>query len=300
MGVATGTLVDKFNSWYDKFVLLAGIIGDVFAGLWGILRLAGETGTPFFDKIAEAAQKFRDWVGSAEGQNKIKDFFDKIQPVLDEVWRLIGNVFDLIINPAAGDGGAVMLATLATAFDSVNGVLEDPLTAKIVPYLLASLLLSVVLSFMGKVFGTAIGGLTTSSAIRTGSARSPSATSAQASSGSAQPAMARSVPRRLDCRCAACGRCCCRHRRRRVDLLGCRSSPVLDLGMGMVHQARTPMKIFVGTLAALRLPAHRPVGSASHGARHRRHLQAFEAVKDWVGDAWDAVWTSSPGSPDHP
>ena len=144
-------LGETLKTWYDRFVLLIGVIGDVFAGLWGILDIAGETSTPFFEKIAEAAQRFRDWVASAEGQNKIRDFFEKIQPVLDEVWRLLGNVFDLIIQPAVeGDGGAVMFERLATALDLLNDVLENPVTKEVVPYLLGLFVGVQLLSTAGK------------------------------------------------------------------------------------------------------------------------------------------------------
>ena len=65
-GKVTGDLTDKFKVWYDRFVLLVGVIGDVFKGLWGILEIAGESGTPFFDKIAEAA------TGSPPGSGRSK------------------------------------------------------------------------------------------------------------------------------------------------------------------------------------------------------------------------------------
>lgn len=126
----------KFQGWYDKLALLVGIVGDVFVGLWNILSIAGETATPFFDKLGEAVGRFREWTSSVEGKNTIKAFFDNIQPVLDQLWRLLGNVIDLIVKPAAGDGGAKMFENLAGALDMLNDVLENPVTAQVVPYLL--------------------------------------------------------------------------------------------------------------------------------------------------------------------
>ena len=144
-------LGETLKTWYDRFVLLVGIIGDVFKGLWGILEIAGTTGTPFFEKIAEAAETFRAWVASAEGKTAIHKFFEDIQPVLDEVWRLLGNVYNLVIAPAVeGDGGAVMFERLATALDLLNDVLENPITAKVVPYLLGLFVGIQLLSTAGK------------------------------------------------------------------------------------------------------------------------------------------------------
>lgn len=148
---STGELTLTFQIWYDRFTLLVGILGNVFAGLWGILQLASSSPAAggLFDAIARGAKAFADWVKSAEGQNKIKKFFDDIQPVLDEVWRLLGNVFRLIIAPAvSGDGGAQMFTNLATALDFLNRVLENPITAQVVPYLLG---LVVALGLLSKV-----------------------------------------------------------------------------------------------------------------------------------------------------
>jgi hypothetical protein len=144
----TGELAVTFQTWYDNFKLLVGIVGDVFSGLWGILQIASTSSTPFFDKIAAGAQAFSDWVKSTEGQNKIKAFFDEINPVLDELWRLFGNVIDLIVKPATGDGGATMFQRLASALDFLNRVLENPTTAKVVPYLLGLAGALSVLSFL--------------------------------------------------------------------------------------------------------------------------------------------------------
>jgi phage-related protein len=158
-GVATGTLVDTFTKWYDRFVLLVGIVGDLFVGLWGIFSLASDTPAAggFFDTLASAAQTFRDWVGSTEGQNKIKKFFEDAQPVLDELWDLLGNVYNLIVAPTVeGDGGSKMFENLAWALGLLNDVLENPITAKVAPYLLS---LVVALSLLSAVPDFVTGGI---------------------------------------------------------------------------------------------------------------------------------------------
>ena len=275
---------DKFQVWYDRFVLLVGIIGDVFAGLWGILEIAGTTGTPFFEKIAEAAQKFRDWVGSAEGQNKIKDFFDHIQPVLDEVWRLIGNLFDLIVKPAAGDGGATMLDRLATALGYVNTALEHPMAAKIVPLILGIATGLSVLSFMGKgvtaietiatnigKLGSAIGGV--ANVVRGFAGFGPLAAT-----------LAPLAPVLLAIAAAIA-----------IFVAAWIFWPQIE---GFIISAwewftklNTPLKILVGTLAAFAFLLTGPVGLGIAAVLGIVAIfKHFEAVKEWVGDAWNAVW----------
>ena len=153
-------LGDTFSGWYDIFSTLASIIGNVFDILWSVLSIAGETGTPFFDKIDGFLDRWATFLNTPEGENKIRTFFENAQPVIDELFRLLGNVIDLIVKPTTGDGGALMFERLAFALDILNDVLENPLTAQIVPYLLGLIvalkllaLLATPIDAIGKAFG---------------------------------------------------------------------------------------------------------------------------------------------------
>ena len=85
--------------------------------------------------------------------------------MLDEIWRLLGNLYRLIVAPAVkGDGGSKMFSNLAAALDLLNDVLENPITVKVVPYLLSLVVgLSLLSALSGpiKTLGTALGGLYT-------------------------------------------------------------------------------------------------------------------------------------------
>ena len=274
----------KFQTWYDRFVLLAGILGDVFFGLWGILEIAGTTGTPFFEKIAEAAQTFRDWVGSVEGKNRITAFFEDIQPVLDEVWELLGNLFELIIAPAAGDGGSVMLERLATALGYVNTALEHPMAAKIVPVILGIATGLAVLSFMGKgviaieTIATNIGKLSSALGGLVNVVRG------FAGFGPLAATLAPLTPIILAFAAAIA-----------LFVAAWYFWPQIE---GFIISAwewftklNTPMKILVGTLAAFAFLLTGPIGlgvAAILGIV--AVFKHFEAVKEWVVDAWDAIW----------
>ena len=154
----TGELTATFQGWYDKLTVVVDILGNVFSLLWSVLSIAGETGTPFFDRIAEATQGWSDWAKSTDGQNRIKQFFLDAQPVIDEIFRLIGNVWDLIVQPATSDGGATMFSNLAGALDMLNDVLENPVTATVVPYLLGLATALGLLSLVPAPLLTGLGG----------------------------------------------------------------------------------------------------------------------------------------------
>ena len=155
----SGELAATFQEWYDRLKTVFTIIGNVAEVLGRILIIAGDTAVPFFDRIAEVTQKWEDFVSSPEGKNRIKEFFENAQPVVDEIFELIGNIFDLIVQPTVEEGGETMFSRLTTALDALNDVLEKPMVKKLVPYLLGAFVGLQLLSTLSgpiRVVGTAI------------------------------------------------------------------------------------------------------------------------------------------------
>jgi SLT domain-containing protein len=101
----SGELTETFDLWWDRLEQIGRIVGDLLVGLLGLFNTGADSATPFFDKLEGIAQRFRDFTGSEEGQNKLKVFFDNAWEVANEVFGLIGDIIKLIVGPMGETGG---------------------------------------------------------------------------------------------------------------------------------------------------------------------------------------------------
>jgi hypothetical protein len=105
----SGELTTTFQGWYDKLVVLAGIVADLGVGLFNIFTIGAEWGGDMFKSLSDVTSKFREWTSSAEGKTKIEEFFDRVRPLAHEIWGLLTDIAKIVVAPvidASGTEGA--------------------------------------------------------------------------------------------------------------------------------------------------------------------------------------------------
>ena len=122
---------------YNAFARLMGVIVVSAKGLYNIGPLSMDKARQMGGGLEQLAQKFRIWTQSAEGQARIKKFFDDMMPVLQAIGRLIGAVSTAFMQLASQDGGSTvevldkLTAAIPTFVELVNQA-----TGKFIPALL--------------------------------------------------------------------------------------------------------------------------------------------------------------------
>jgi hypothetical protein len=101
----SGSLAITLQDWYDKSVLVGGAVADLFAAIWNILMVGGDSAVPFFENFATWAQEFRDWTASLEGQNRLAQIFDDSLEVAHEFHDLIVTISRTIGSAVFEPGG---------------------------------------------------------------------------------------------------------------------------------------------------------------------------------------------------
>lgn len=90
---------NNFTGLQDKMTESMDVIkqlGDIFGNLWTIIKNVGEAARPagqlLLDAFETATGKLAELTGSAEGQNKLKEYFDAIVPNMLAVSAMIGDI----------------------------------------------------------------------------------------------------------------------------------------------------------------------------------------------------------------
>lgn len=91
-GRESGRTAAFFEKTRITLVKLGQIFGNLIRGVVGFGRAAFDTGQSFLDTFVTASDKFANFTNSADGQNKIKKYFDDIRPALQEIGKLVGAV----------------------------------------------------------------------------------------------------------------------------------------------------------------------------------------------------------------
>lgn len=114
--LANGRMAAWLTSAWDLFKRVVGVVVDILVGLFNILRIgagyAGEMGS----SIETAAEKFRLWTGSAEGQARINQYLQDSLPALHEMARFLGII-------GRGFGGMAANANVAPLLAQINNEL---------------------------------------------------------------------------------------------------------------------------------------------------------------------------------
>jgi hypothetical protein len=115
-GSADGTLGATLQTWYDRLKLIMGALGNLAKGVWDVFKIGADAAAPMFETLSNIAQKFADWTSSAKGQTAIRDFFDKMIPVMQEVNTILGDIIKLIVKPLF-EGNTSGIMEFLTLFD---------------------------------------------------------------------------------------------------------------------------------------------------------------------------------------
>ncbi|AZS07903.1 tape measure protein [Gordonia phage Gray] len=80
----------------NVFSRFMGIVSDLAVGLWNIGKAGMGLTRTLGTGLEDVARKFREWTGSVEGQNKMKQYFEDMKPTLSALGNLakvIGTAF---------------------------------------------------------------------------------------------------------------------------------------------------------------------------------------------------------------
>lgn len=90
--VGRNKMSEFFTDAWDTSVTFFGALKDFAVALWNIMSIGQNLGDTIGGGIAEAAEKFRVWTESTEGQERIRKFFEDIKGVLEDLGGLLGAV----------------------------------------------------------------------------------------------------------------------------------------------------------------------------------------------------------------
>ena len=129
LGTSSGTaafrrgvedVIGHLRSWLN-------LIGQISRGFLGFVRAAAPAGQRLVDAMAQGAEKFADWINSAEGQQAVKRFFDDLMPLAQQLLVLTGRL--IVFFARLGQVLAPTLTPLVTGLNAVIGVINKVLGA---------------------------------------------------------------------------------------------------------------------------------------------------------------------------
>jgi phage-related protein len=91
-GRETGKMADFFDHTREVISRLLSIAGNLGTAFWNIAKGGKQLGDELLKSLDKTTESFAKWTKSAEGQNKIKAFFDRAKPAIYEVAKLIRDV----------------------------------------------------------------------------------------------------------------------------------------------------------------------------------------------------------------
>jgi len=105
----TGKLGETLQIWYDRSRLIVRALGNLAVGVFNVFKIGADVAQPFFDKLSDITQKFKDFTGSTLGAAQIRIFFQNAIPVMQAVNRLLGDIIKAILEPVLkGNTGGVV------------------------------------------------------------------------------------------------------------------------------------------------------------------------------------------------
>lgn len=110
LGSGIGRLVEHLKAWLD----LAGQLGRIFIGF---IKGAEGPALRLVQWLADGARAIADWINSAEGQATIKQFFEDMLPLVQQVVEFWGRL--IVIGLRLGQAIAPALTSVMTAFNAI-------------------------------------------------------------------------------------------------------------------------------------------------------------------------------------
>jgi phage-related protein len=109
---------------------VTGVLVDVIIGLFNIFRIGAGYAAEFGLSIEAAAWNFRLWTNSAEGQQRIAQYFQDSLPALREIGKLLGMAAAGLASLGANQNVAPLLAQIRTEFAPALGELIAKLSGQ--------------------------------------------------------------------------------------------------------------------------------------------------------------------------
>jgi hypothetical protein len=133
----TGELGAFMTRAGDVIEQLLRIIGDFLVALWNIGKAAAPAGQILLDSLEAVTQKFRDFTGSVEGQNKMKEWFLAVVPTVQELGRLFIDLLKVFGRLAADPDTARFIEQLRTQLLPALDRMITALGEDVVPLLIS-------------------------------------------------------------------------------------------------------------------------------------------------------------------
>ena len=110
--LASGKMTAWLNKAWDMFRYTVGILVDVMIGLFNIFKIGAGYAGDMGRSLHDAAQNFREWTTSAEGQQRINAYFQQSLPALQEMGKLLKFVVVGLAGLGANQNVAPLLAQI--------------------------------------------------------------------------------------------------------------------------------------------------------------------------------------------
>lgn len=97
-GTSSGKLAAFMDRAGDRFAQIGGIIGNLARALFGMGKAGTQAGGDLFDSLDRVTKKWAEFTGSAKGQSEMKDYFDRMEPVVEKLGKTLGDIVQLIVD----------------------------------------------------------------------------------------------------------------------------------------------------------------------------------------------------------
>lgn len=125
-GLASGTLTETLNTWYDRAQLVGSALGNLTGALFDILQIGADESDNVFARFDEWAERYRAFTSSEEGRNRIGLIFENALAVMREVNAVAVELFDGVFGRLGEIGGVDgLVSALQTLREALPGLQED-------------------------------------------------------------------------------------------------------------------------------------------------------------------------------
>lgn len=136
---SSGELTAFFQKSGDVIEQLMRILGNLFVSIFNIGKAAAPAGKILLDTFEAATRKFREFTGSVEGQNKMRQFFLDMVPVVVELSRLVVDLAKAFVRIAQDDSLGPLITQIRTqllpAIERFIAVMSDSIGPLLVSFL---------------------------------------------------------------------------------------------------------------------------------------------------------------------
>jgi len=127
-GRETGKLQAFFERAGDRAAQLGDIISNLVGAIFNLGKGATPAGDTLLDMFERVTQKWQDFTGSVEGQERIREVFDAMIPAFVEIGRLLANLGSLFVSMNEAGGGSLtgLLTVLNLVIEGLDALFSSP------------------------------------------------------------------------------------------------------------------------------------------------------------------------------